>query len=291
MPNRRSNFPIVGVGASAGGIEALEGFFQGLPSKPGLAFIVVTHLSPHRESLLHEIIARHTELTVAVAENAVTVCRDCVYVLPPDAIITLKAGRLQLRKPDDGRRERKPIDILFSSLAVDQEEYAASVVLSGGDGDGALGTKAIKERGGLTLAQVADGYGPRHPSMPDTAIATGYVDFALPANEMGAKLAEFARALAESGGPVSDEQWGADAQAEIACIMRKHVAHDFGGYKSKTFFRRVWRRMQVVEAPDQATYIERLQRDPTEVRALFRDLLINVTNFFSLDFSNVSTFE
>jgi two-component system CheB/CheR fusion protein len=280
VAKRRSKFPIVGIGASAGGIEALEGFFQGLPSKPGLAFIVVTHLSPHRESLLHEIIARHTDLTVAVAENDVTVLRDCVYVLPADAIITLKSGRLQLRKPDGGRRERKPIDILFSSLAVDQEDFAASVVLSGGDGDGALGTKAVKERGGLTLAQVADGYGPKHPSMPDTAIATGYVDFALPANEMGAKLTAFARALAEGGEPVAKEEGGDSAQAEISAIIRNQIAHDFSGYKSKTFFRRVQRRMQVVQAPDQASYIERLKDDSKEVRALFRDLLINVTNFF-----------
>ena len=278
MANRRSKFPVVGIGASAGGVEALEGFFQGLPPQPGLAFIVVTHLSPHRESLLHEIIARHTDLTVAVAENGVAVKRDHVYVLPADAIISVKSGRLQLRKPDDGRRERKLIDILFSSLAVDQEDYAASVVLSGGDGDGALGTKAIKDRGGLTLAQVADGHGPRHPSMPDTAIATGYVDFALPADEMGAKLAEFARVLAESDPPAA--QAGAVAQAEISAIIRRQIAHDFSGYKSKTFFRRVQRRMQVVQAPDKETYIERLKDDPKEVRALFRDLLINVTNFF-----------
>ncbi len=280
MASRQSKFPIVGVGASAGGIEALEGFFEGLPPRPGLAFIVVTHLSPNRESLLHEIIARHTDLTVAIAENGAIVRRDCVYVLPADAIITLKSGRLLLRKTDDGRRERKPIDILFSSLAVDQEDYAASVVLSGGDGDGALGTKAIKERGGLTLAQAADAYGPRHPSMPDTAIATGYVDLALPAHGMGAKLAEFARALAEGAEPVLSVEGGTAAHAEISAIIRRQIAHDFSGYKPKTFFRRVQRRMQVVQAPDQATYIEQLKRDPKEVQALFRDLLINVTNFF-----------
>ena len=280
MANRRSKFPIVGIGASAGGIEALEGFFEGVPSQPGLAFIVVTHLTPNRESLLHEIISRHTDLSVAVAEHGVTVQPDSVYVLPADAIISLDSGRLQLRKADDGRRERKPIDILFSSLAIDQEEFAASVVLSGGDGDGALGTKAIKERGGLTLAQVANGHGPRHPSMPDTAISTGYVDFALPANEMGGKLAEFARALAQGGAEILSTAAGAGVQAEISAIIRNHLAHDFSGYKSKTFFRRVQRRMQVVQASDHATYIERLRSDSNEVEALFRDLLINVTNFF-----------
>src|SRR6195952_2633776 len=217
-------FPIVGVGASAGGVEALEGFFQGVPPQPGLAFIVVTHLAPDRESLLHEIIARHTDLTVAVAEDGAEVRPDHVYVLPADAIISIAAGRLALRKSDSSRRERKPVDILFSSLAIDHGEYAASVVLSGGDGDGTLGTKAIKERGGLTLAQVADGHGPRHPSMPDSAISTGFVDFALPAEEMGAKLAEFAVMLAESD--AGDEANNhAEARAEICAILHDQVGH------------------------------------------------------------------
>ena len=268
---------MVGVGASAGGIEALEGFFRGLPPAPGLAFIVVTHLSPDRESLLHEIIARYTDLTVTVAENGAEVNPNCVYVLPADAIISVEAGRLQLRKSAVGQRERRPIDILFSSLAIDQGEYAASVVLSGGDGDGALGTKAIKERGGLTLAQVADGHGPRHASMPDSAISTGSVDFALPAAEMGEKLAEFARLLS-SGEPTLPDR--PEVRLEICAILRNQVGHDFGGYKTKTFFRRVQRRMHVTEAKTQDDYVARLKADPNEVAALFRDLLINVTNFF-----------
>ena len=112
---------------------------------------------------------------------------DNIYVLPADAILSIENRRLLIRKPNTTRRERKPIDIFFSALAADCGELAAGVVLSGGDGDGTLGIKAIKERGGLTLAQVADGYGPRYPDMPDSAIATGLVDFAIPANEMGAK--------------------------------------------------------------------------------------------------------
>ena len=278
MSKRRSIFPIVGVGASAGGVEALEGFFQGVPPQPGLAFIVVTHLSPDRESLLHEIIARYTDLTVAVAEHDTEVLPNCVYVLPADAIISISAGCLQLRKSSTSRREHEPIDILFSSLAIDRSEYAASVVLSGGDGDGTLGTKAIKERGGLTMAQVADGHGPRHPSMPDSAISTGFVDFALPANEMGAKLAEFARMLAEGDAEADGER--SQERSEICAILRNQVGHDFAGYKPKTFFRRVQRRMQVTQLGSQAAYIDRLKADPKEVAALFRDLLINVTNFF-----------
>ena len=280
MITKRPMFPIVGVGASAGGVEALEGFFQGIPPKPGLAFIVVTHLSPDRESLLHEIIARYTDLTVVVATDKTQVELNCVYVLPADAIISIAGGHLQLRKSEAGRRERKPIDILFSSLAMDQGEYAASVVLSGGDGDGALGTKAVKERGGLTFAQVADGHGPRHPSMPDTAISTGLVDFAIPVDEMGAKLAEFARLLTQADHATGSEADHSAARQEICAILRNQIGHDFSGYKQKTFLRRVQRRMQVTQLGTQDAYVQKLKEDPKEVGALFRDLLINVTNFF-----------
>src|SRR3954468_6157259 len=188
-------FPVVGVGVSAGGIEALEGFLRGLPARPGLALVVVTHLSPERESRLHEILARYTDMAIHIAADERQVEPDHVYVLPADAILGIEQGRLRITKPNVGRRERKPIDIFFSALAADQGEHAAGVVLSGRDGDGTLGVKAIKERGGLTLAQVADGHGPSHPDMPDSAIASGLVDLALPAGEMGFRLVEFARGL------------------------------------------------------------------------------------------------
>ncbi|MBL6459404.1 PAS domain-containing protein [Belnapia sp. T6] len=279
-------FPIVGIGASAGGLEALEGFFRGLPDRPGLAVVVVTHLSPERESRLHEILTRYTDLPVQVAANDQQVEPDRVYVLPADAILGMEGGRLRMTKPNTGRRERKPIDIFFAALAADQGEHAAGVVLSGGDGDGTLGVKAIKERGGITLAQVADGHGPNHPDMPNSAIATGLVDLALPADEMGPHLVEFARGLqvldgivATSGpteqGPALDE-----ARQEICTILRNQVGHDFAGYKSKTFLRRVQRRMQVRQLDTVEGYLELLRQDPQEVNALFRDLLISVTNFF-----------
>ena len=156
-----------------------------MPDQPGLGFVIVTHLSPERESLLHEIVGRYTALEVQIAVDGVLVEVDCVYVLPADAILSIERRRLLIRKPNSSRRERKPIDIFFSALAADQGELAAGVVLSGGDGDGTLGIKAIKERGGLTLAQVADGYGPNHPDMPDSAISTGLVDFAVPAEADG----------------------------------------------------------------------------------------------------------
>jgi two-component system CheB/CheR fusion protein len=279
-------FPIVGIGASAGGIEALEGFFRGIPDHPGLGFVIVTHLSPERESFLHQLVARYTKLTVRVAADGMCVEADCIYVLPADAILSIQDQRLTIRKPARSRRERKPIDIFFSSLAADQGEMAAGVVLSGGDGDGTLGIKAIKERGGLTLAQVADGYGPRHPDMPESAISTGFVDFAVPVDQMGGKLVEYARSLrlldtmATASRAVNDTEENETARQEIYAVLRNQVGHDFGGYKSKTFIRRVQRRMQVTQLDTMENYVERLRQDTQEVGALFRDLLINVTNFF-----------
>ena len=281
-----ADFPIVGVGASAGGVEALEGFFSGMPSQPGLAFVIVTHLSPERESMLHQIVARYTNLPVNIVTDGIPVEIDNIYVLPADAILSIENRHLLIRKPNSGQRERKPIDVFFSSLAADCGELAAGVVLSGGDGDGTLGIKAIKERGGLTLAQIADGHGPRHPDMPNSAISTGLVDLAVPADEMGARLVEFAHSataldkLAASSRAAADRQAFEGVQRDIYAILRNQVGHDFAGYKSNTFMRRVQRRMHIKQSETVEAYVELLQQEPAEVSALFRDLLINVTNFF-----------
>jgi two-component system CheB/CheR fusion protein len=277
-------FPIVGIGASAGGIEALEGFFRGLPAALGAGLVIVTHLSPQRESILHEVVARFTRLPVHVAAQDMRVQPDTVYVMPADAILTLEGGALQVRKPAPGRRERKPIDIFLSTLAADQGEFAVGVILSGGDTDGTLGVKAIKERGGLTMAQVGDGYGPHHADMPDSAITAGFIDFAIPVEEMGARIAAFAEAAAQPEAPAFAAEDPARPQdemvAEIYAILRNQIGHDFSGYKAKTFLRRVQRRMQVTQLRTLDAYVELLRQDPREVVALFRDLLINVTNFF-----------
>ncbi|MGI4745950.1 MAG: CheR family methyltransferase, partial [Janthinobacterium lividum] len=278
-------FPIVGVGASAGGVEALEGLFKGIPERPGFAMVIVTHLNPQRTSVLHEIVARYTSLDVRVAVDGAEIEIDSVHVLPADAILGIRDGRLSVIRPEGTRRERKPIDVFFSALAIDHSELAVGIILSGGDGDGALGIKAIKEHGGLTLAQVADGSGPQHPSMPESAISTGMIDFAIPVEEMGAKLAHFARSVRtsdgnEPGSAGSAEALLEDARREIYAVLRSEMGHDFAGYKIKTFIRRVQRRMQIVQLDAIDSYVERLRRDPQEVAALFRDLLINVTNFF-----------
>jgi two-component system CheB/CheR fusion protein len=280
-------FPMVGIGASAGGVEALEGLFRGLPDDTGCGFIIVTHLSPERRSLLPEIVANYTAMPVHTAEDGAQVRPNEVHVLPADALLDIEGGRLRVRKPAGARRERHPIDVFFAALAKDQAEYAAGVVLSGGDADGTLGIKAIKERGGLTLAQSSNGHGPQHPSMPQSAIASGMVDLALPVEEMGPHLADFARSFEaleamataagrRAGGPHPVRQ----AREEICAILLNQVGHDFSGYKEKTFLRRVQRRMQVHRVDALEDYVEVLRQDPKEVVALFRDLLINVTTFF-----------
>ncbi len=282
MSERKSRVPAVGIGASAGGVEALERLFRHLPGDTGLAFVVVTHLAPDRQSLLPEIVRRFTEMEVHPVRDGLRLGPNCVYILPENALVTLEGGVLKMRRPDLQHRERKPVDLFLSALAIDLGECAAGVVLSGGDGDGTLGVKAIKQRGGLTLAQTGDG--PAHPSMPQSAIATGLVDFAVSAEEMGDKLAQFARSLQVANGPdterVVEPDDFQDARADIYRLLRNQIGHDFSGYKTRTFNRRVQRRMQVVGLDTIDGYVERLHQDPAEVSALFRDLLINVTNFF-----------
>ena len=250
-----------------------------------MAFVVVTHLNPDRESLLHTVLERQTEMRVKIAVQGEKVEADTVYVMPEQSYLLIKDGRLQLKKVAAGSREHKPIDIFFSSLAEDQKENAAAIVLSGGDGDGTLGIKVIKEQGGVTFAQTADGEPPINPEMPQSAIATGLVDFALPAAQMADKLIEIrdgratldALVIAADGDHETDP---AVLQSVIAEILREQSGHDFSGYKSKTFFRRVARRMQVRQIDDLEAYCVLLRRDNDEITALFRDLLISVTNFF-----------
>ncbi|MER8377876.1 MULTISPECIES: CheR family methyltransferase [unclassified Mesorhizobium] len=284
MASQNGRFPIVGVGASAGGIPAMEGLFKGLTDGTGMAFVVVTHLSPERESLLHEVIQRYTEMPVVVAEEGVAVQPDQVYVMPQNVVLTIRKGALSLRRPNTLNRERKPIDIFFSALAEDQGEYAVGIILSGGDSDGTLGARAIKEHGGLTIAQASNGYGPRNPDMPQSAISSGLIDIAAPAEQIGAKLQAFVRGFDVLNGLTeADDEHKAEmdrARDEIYAILRSHSGHDFSGYKTKTFLRRVKRRMQITQLQSVTTYIERLKGDPDEVAKLFRDLLINVTSFF-----------
>jgi len=279
-------FPVVGIGASAGGVEALQGLFAEMPTDTGAAFVVITHVGPDRVSMLPEILARATAMPVEAAADGVAVQPNHVYVLPAHGVLGFSEGCLRMTPARPGMRERKPVDIFLSAIAKDKREFSAAIILSGADADGTLGVKAIKERGGMTMAQVADGHPPLNPDMPDAAISTGMIDFALPVGEMGARIAEFARGFSVLEGltvAAVREDHGSDESAalsDIYALLRAQMGHDFSGYKTKTFLRRVQRRMQVTRADAIGTYVDFLRNDPKEVSALFRDLLINVTNFF-----------
>ena len=273
------SFPVVGVGASAGGVEALEYLFKAMPAEPCMAFVIITHLAPKRESMLPEILARDTRMPVLVAEHDQLVRADHIYVVPADSVLQIENGRLRVLPIADGR-ERTPIDSFFASLAEDQAECAIGIVLSGAGSDGTLGIKAIKEHGGLTLAQATDHFGPRHSSMPESAIASGLVDLAVPVETMPERLVAYVRNF-----DILDKEADKDEQAEatrnaICAILLDQAGHDFSGYKTRTFYRRIERRMQVLQIASLAAYADRLRQDAGEVNILFRDLLIGVTNFF-----------
>jgi two-component system CheB/CheR fusion protein len=269
------SLPIVGIGASAGGVEALEQFFKSLPAGNGLAFVVVTHLPPDRESLLSEILGRATRMPVVEARDGDKVEAEHVYVLPPSAILTIRGGRLRLRRTGLTDRERAPIDVFFTSLAEDQAERAIGIVLSGGGHDGTLGLKAIKENGGLTIAQGTNVTRPRFAEMPSSAVAAGIIDLELPVETIPERIIGYVR---NWGSFVAEPQ--GDALTRILNLLRTRTGHDFREYKERTFQRRVQRRMQVVQTTRLEDYAERLQSEPDEVGALFRDLLIGVTDFF-----------
>jgi two-component system CheB/CheR fusion protein len=273
---------VVGIGASAGGLEAFLAFFAHLPPDSGMAFVLVQHLSPDHTSLLPEILARAAPIPVVEAEHRMRLEPNRVYVIPPDATLTVEDGRLGVVKPAPPRSIRRPIDSFFMSLAKDRGEHAVSIVLSGVGSDGSVGLAAVKENGGLTIAQAESDHHAM-AGMPQSAAATGLVDYVLPVQEMPAKLIEYRDHLALVAGRKDDDGTRTDAAEHVAAVLavlRAKTGHDFGKYKTKTITRRIQRRMQVLQADTAPAYIRRLREDPAEPELLFRDLLIGVTEFF-----------
>ncbi len=273
---------LVAIGASAGGIEAFRQFFQKMPADSGLAFVVVLHLAPEHKSMLPQILSRWTAMQMREARNGSAIEPNHVLILPPGTIAELHDGHLSLREVVlDLPRHLAPIDALFDSVAASLGEDAIGVILSGTGHDGVLGLKAIKARGGLTLAQASDGNGPEYPGMPDSAVAAGVVDFHVPVEEMpGHILAarQIRQATATAPDPASEDT---DRIRLALCdILRSRLGHDFSQYKQQTFMRRVQRRMQVLRLTLYEDYVRLLEADREQVTLLFRDLLIGVTSFF-----------
>jgi two-component system CheB/CheR fusion protein len=275
-------FPIVGIGASAGGLAAFEAFFSGMPSDtdPGMAFVLVQHLAPDHKSILSDLIRRYTRMQVSEVEDGMVVQPNCAYIIPPARDMAFLNGTLQLLEPSMPRGQRLPIDFFFRSLAQDQRERAIGIVLSGTGSDGTLGVRAIKGEGGMVMVQSPSST--EFDGMPRSAIGTGLVDYMLPPAEMAAQLIAYAtHAFGRPPQPSAvPEVRNENALRKIFVLLRAQTRHDFSQYKPSTINRRIERRMAVHQIETLEGYIRYLQQTPIEVDALFRDLLIGVTNFF-----------
>jgi two-component system CheB/CheR fusion protein len=275
-------FPIVGIGASAGGLAAFEAFFSGMPANtdPGMAFVLVQHLDPDHKSILSELVKRYTRMQVFEVEDGMPVKPNCTYIIPPNHDMAFLNGTLHLLEPSAPRGLRLPIDFFFRSLAQDLRERAICIVLSGTGSDGTQGVRAIKGEGGMAMAQNPEST--TYDGMPRNAIATGMVDFVLPPAEMPAQLIAFAgRAFGKLPRPaLLPPPKSEDALNKIFILLRVQTGHDFSQYKQNTIMRRVERRLAVQQVERLDDYVKFLQQNPKEVEALFRDLLIGVTHFF-----------
>jgi two-component system CheB/CheR fusion protein len=270
------SFPVVGIGASAGGLEAFAALLSALPPDTGMAFVVVSHLDPTHVSALPEILARATAMPVAEVVNGQPVEPDHVYVMPPGQDMTIDEGRLQLQ-PRASHALHRPVDLFFRSLADDRRHQAIGVVLSGTASDGTLGIRAIKGASGITFAQDDSA---QQSGMPDSAVADGFVDFVLPPAAIARELIRISRLpRSASPSPLSvDEEEG--CLADLLSSVRGETGVDFTHYKAPTLRRRILRRMILQKKDSLREYAQLLHDRPTEARALHDDLLIGVTSFF-----------
>ena len=265
---------IVGIGASAGGLEALEQLFDALPPDTGMAFVVVQHLSPDFRSLMDELIARHSEMPVVIAEDNMPVCANHIYLMPPRKQMIIRDRHLVLTDKEP-QAFTLPIDTFFRSLAQDIGEQAVAVVLSGSGSDGSRGVVEIKRAGGLVLAETASSA--KFDSMPVSAVATGVVDHAYPPRDLARVLCGLKpRDVPPDTTLLSDDP----AMDAVLRLLRDHFGIDFSLYKTTTVGRRVQRRVDLLRAASLPSYVDLLRTDPEELNALYQDLLIGVTQFF-----------
>ncbi len=278
-PKNTLPFPVVGIGASAGGLEALESFLGQVPEKSGLAFVVIQHLDPTHKGHMPELLQRATDMKVFLAKNDLEVKANSVYVIPPNRDMSILHGKLQLFEPSEPRGLRLPIDFFLRSLAEDRQEYSIGVILSGMGSDGTIGVRAIKEKGGLVLAQ--DPASAQFDSMPRSVINAGLADLIAPAGELPDKILEFlihARLLAKTPRRLGEKKQ--NSQAKVLILLRAKTGHDFSMYKKNTLDRRIERRMSIHKLDKISSYVRFLQENPQELELLFKELLIGVTSFF-----------
>ncbi len=277
-PPPGEHLPIVGIGASAGGLVALEAFFAHMPDEIAskMCFVVVQHLAPNYKSILGELLATYSSLHVYEAQDGMAISPHSIYVCHPNRDLTIRQGRLHLSESSKPRSMRFPVDVLLRSLAQDQKERSVCIILSGGGSDGTLGLKAVKSEGGVVFVQDPDSA--EHKSMPRSAIATGLVDYVLSPEEMPAQLADYVRYAWDSR---KDEAVrNGKLLHEIHTLLHAQTGHDFSGYKQSTIARRVERRLIVNQIESLDDYLRYLQQNPLEVESLFHELLVRVTRFF-----------
>ncbi|MDH3603413.1 MAG: hypothetical protein OEU26_27690, partial [Candidatus Tectomicrobia bacterium] len=272
--------PIVGVGSSAGGLEALEAFFHAMRPDSGMVFVVVTHQLPDHTSLLSELLGRYTAMPISEVTTGMPVQPNQIYLSTPGSYLSILNATLQPMTPEHLNGPRLPIDYFFRALAEDQQERAIGIILSGTGTDGTLGLQAIKGHGGLTLVQAADDA--RFPGMPQSALAAGAVDHALPVAAMPRTLLAIAQTpyLAALTGEDSRPDWTDELLRQLFISLRTRTRHDFAGYKLTTIRRRLERRMAVHQLDTPRQYLQLVQDQPHELDLLFREFLIGVTMFF-----------
>ncbi len=273
------SFPIIGIGTSAGGLEALEHFLSHVPKNSGLAFVIVQHLDPTRKGIMPELLQRTTGMKVIQVKDRMLIQPNCVYVIPPNKDMSILHGVLHLLEPASPRGLRLPIDFFLRSLAQDRQEHSIGVILSGMGSDGTLGLRAIKEKGGVVLVQ--DPATARFDGMPRSAIDSGLADIVAPVDDLpGRILAYLQRTPLAHTAEVTLADKTQNALEKAIILLRTHTGHDFSLYKKNTFYRRIERRMGIHQIGKIADYVRFLQENPQELDLLFKELLIGVTSFF-----------
>lgn len=277
--NKTHSFLIVGMGASAGGLEAFKEFFSAAPKNMGMAFVIVQHLDPTHKSLMVELLKKHTDMQVKEVKDKTKVLPNNVYVIPPNKDMAIFNGVLHLMEPSAARGFRKPIDFFFRSLAVDQQEKAIGIVLSGTGTEGTLGLKDIKGQGGLSIVQ--DPETAKYDGMPRSAITAGVEDFILEVKKIPEALVKYTNNRTFK--PIDKTEiisTNNELLEKIFILLRNETGCNFGDYKSSTVIRRVEKRMALNQVDKLETYLKYLQKNKEELRKLFDELLIGVTSFF-----------
>lgn len=275
----KDHFYIVGIGGSAGSLEAFEQFFRNMPDNSGAAFVLISHLDPTHKGMMPELLRRYTKMKVFEAADGMKIMPNCVYVIPSNKDMAVLHGILQLLDPTAARGMRLPIDFFFKHLGQDQKEMSVGIIISGMGTDGTAGLKIIKENLGMIMAQ--EPQSAPYDSMPRSAIDTGLVDYIAPAEVLPSKLISYMKQTSKPPQEQADtDEKVLSAMQKISVLLRGETGNDFSLYKKNTILRRIERRMNVHRIGTMKQYVRFMQDNPQEIELLFKELLIGVTSFF-----------